>query len=83
MKNSYTVMEHRKTFYALKYVDYEKNEASQIRIVPPAGYLQAWEEDYAQMRKTFIYGKSLSFEKLIARMEQLQERFRGSRGQTL
>ena len=70
------VMEHRRMFYALKYVDYDANIMSRIRIVPPDECIPAWQEDYTQMRKTFIYGESLSFDDLIARMEQLQERFR-------
>lgn len=70
------VMEHRRMFYALKYVDYDANIMSRIRIVPPYECIPAWQEDYTQMRKTFIYGESLSFDDLIARMEQLQERFR-------
>ncbi len=72
------VMEHRRLFYALKYVDYDTNSMSRIHIVPPAECLQAWQEDYAQMQKTFIYGESLPFDDLIARMEQLQERFHNS-----
>lgn len=72
------VMEHRRTFYALKHVDYDANSSSRIRIVPPSDFLPEWQEDYDQMRKTFIYGYSLSFDELIGRMEQLQGRFHNS-----
>lgn len=70
------VVEHRRTFYALKYIDYDANGPSRIRIVPPTEILSEWQDDYAKMRKTFIYGDSLSFDDLIDRMEQLQEMFR-------
>lgn len=70
------VMEHRRVFYALKQVDYDANSPSQIRIVPPLECLPDWQDDYAQMRKTFIYGGSLPFDELIDRIGQLQERFR-------
>lgn len=70
------VVEHRRTFYALKYIDYDANSPSRIRIVPPTEILSEWQDDYAKMRKTFIYGDSLSFDDLIDRMEQLQEMFR-------
>lgn len=70
------VMEHRRNFYALKQVDYDANCPSRIRIVPPSECLREWQEDYVQMRKTFIYGESLSFDELIGRIEQLQGRFR-------
>ncbi|MBO4588251.1 MAG: nucleotidyl transferase AbiEii/AbiGii toxin family protein [Bacteroidales bacterium] len=76
------VMEHRRTFYAIKQVDYDTNAPSRIRIVPPQDSLHDWQEDYAQMRKTFIYGESLSFDELIVRMEQLQEWFHGLVGST-
>lgn len=74
----YAVMEHRRIFYALKYVDYDANSPSRIRIVPPTECLPEWQEDYVQMRKTFIYGESLPFDVLIDRMEQLQKRFHNS-----
>lgn len=72
----HSVMEHRRAFYALKYVDYDANSSSRIQLVPPFKYLSEWQEDYSQMRKTFIYGNSLPFDDLIGRIKQLQERFR-------
>lgn len=71
------LMEHRRTFYALKQVDYDANSPSRIQIVPPMECLPEWQDDYAKMRKTFIYGESLPFDDLINRIRQLQERFRG------
>lgn len=35
-----------------------------------------WKSDYTEMREHFIYGNKLSFEELINRMKELQERFR-------
>lgn len=72
------VMDHRRIFYALKYVDYDANKPSRIRIVPPPKFLPEWQDDYTQMRKTFIYGKSLSFDELIGRIEELQEKIHNS-----
>ena len=43
----------------------------------PEQVLEAWKLDYADMRRFFIYGKSLDFDMLMQRMEELQERVRG------
>ena len=36
--------------------------------------MEAWQDDYADMRRFFIYGKSLEFDALMQRMEELQKR---------
>lgn len=71
------IVEHRRTYYALKYVDYDKHDPRAISFVPPASVQELWAADYADMKRYFIYGDSLSFEQLIERVEELQERVRG------
>lgn len=70
------IVEHRRTYYALKYVDYDKHDPQAISFVPPASVQELWAADYADMKRYFIYGDSLSFEQLIERVEELQERVR-------
>lgn len=72
------IVEHRRTYYALKYVDYDKHAPRAISFVPPASVQELWAADYADMKRYFIYGDSLSFEQLIERVEELQERVRGT-----
>jgi len=36
----------------------------------------AWRDDYADMRRFFIYGESLEFDALMQKMRELQERVR-------
>ena len=72
------IVEHRRTYYALKYVDYDKHDPRAISFVPPASVQELWAADYADMKRYFIYGDSLSFEQLIERVEELQERVRGT-----
>ena len=67
------IVEHRRTYYALKYVDYDKHDPRAISFVPPASVQELWAADYADMKRYFIYGDSLSFEQLIERDEELQE----------
>lgn len=70
------IIEHRRTYYALKYVDYDTHNPSKISFIPPADVMQQWKDDYADMQRFFIYGNSLSFGELIERITQLQARVR-------
>ena len=40
----------------------------------PKSFIDAWQDDYADMRRFFIYGESLEFDALILRIEELQKR---------
>lgn len=71
-----SVIEHRRKFIGLKGFDYSTLHPQSISFVPPTDILSYWEEDYKNMQLTMIYGESLSFDKLIQRIEELNERFR-------
>ena len=68
------IVEHRRTYYALKYVDYDKHARGVISFVPPEDVREDWRRDYADMQQFFIYGESLGFDELISRIEELQKR---------
>ena len=70
------VVEHRKAYYALKYVNYDLHAPSSINFTIPESVIGAWQDDYADMRHFFIYGKSLNFDALMRRIEELQKRVR-------
>ena len=70
------IVEHRKTYYALKYVNYNLHSPSTINFTIPESSMEAWQDDYADMRQFFIYGNSLEFGALVQRMRELQERVR-------
>ncbi len=70
------IVEHRRTYYALKYVNYELLNPSTIEFMVPEQMMGAWRDDYSNMRKFFIYGHSLEFDELIKRIEELQKRVR-------
>jgi predicted nucleotidyltransferase component of viral defense system len=72
----YDIVEHRKKFYHVGYVDYDKELPSTITIVPKAELISSYEKDYNDMRSSFIYGKSLEFNELLGFLETLQQRFR-------
>ena len=71
-----TIHHHRDVFTHMKDVDYTQDIRDRIILIPPANIRTVWETDYEAMRNTMIYGESLPFEKLLKRMEELQERFR-------
>ena len=70
------IVEHRKTYYDLKYVDYGLHAPDKIDFLPPASEIEHWKADYAEMQRNFIFGSALSFEELMKRMEELRDRFR-------
>jgi hypothetical protein len=68
------IVEHRKAYYALKYVNYDSHAPSTINFTIPESVIGAWKDDYADMRRFFIYGESLEFDALLQKMRELQER---------
>jgi hypothetical protein len=62
------IVEHRKTYYALKHVNYDLHHPDTINFMIPEQYTEAWKADYADMRRFFIYGQSLDFDVLIERI---------------
>lgn len=68
------VVEHRRTYYALKYVDYDRHSRSTISFLPPEALLPQWRNDYNNMLQSFIYGDALDFDALMVRMRELQRR---------
>lgn len=67
---------HRKAFTAWSGLDYHTHSPQTITIVPPMHILKELQDDYANMQIGFIYGDSLPFKTLMARIEELQTRFR-------
>jgi hypothetical protein len=50
------------------------NEYSIDGITIPESVMEAWQDDYADMKRFFIYGESLEFDALMLRIEELQKR---------
>ncbi|WP_238988039.1 nucleotidyl transferase AbiEii/AbiGii toxin family protein [Prevotella koreensis] len=70
------IVEHRRAYYALKYVNYDLHHPLTINFMIPKQEIEAWKADYTDMRRFFIYGNSLNFEELMQKMIELQERVR-------
>ena len=71
-----TIHHHREVFTHMKDVDYTPDIRGRIVLLPPANIKDAWKTDYEAMRRTMIYGQSVPFDELLARMDELQMRFR-------
>lgn len=70
------IIAHRQRFYHVGGVNYELNHPSTITFCPTGDLREKMHLDYEAMKTSMIYGEKLSFETLIARLEQLQKRFR-------
>ena len=68
-----SIVEHRKFFVGLKGFDYSTLATNTINILPPESVISEWRQDYETMRDTMIYGESLSFDKLMEKIKQLNE----------
>lgn len=66
-----TVIEHRKTFIGLKGFDYCTLRKQSLSILPPASVYEAWRKDYETMQEEMIYGETVSFEKIISDLKEL------------
>ena len=71
-----SIVEHRRAYYALKYVNYDLHAPATINFLIPEQAVELWKADYADMRRFFIYGQSLEFDALIRKMVELQNRVR-------
>jgi len=69
----HSIAEHRRMFVGLKGFDYSTLAPQTIKIVPPDFIISQWQQDYETMRETMIYGKSLPFNDLIDKIQQLNE----------
>lgn len=70
------IIEHRQQFYNLHYMDYSKDRSENISIYPPKDLLDAFRTDYANMVNTFIFKEAPSFDLLMQRIFELEQRFR-------
>lgn len=70
------IVKHRSMFNTIRGIDYRTHHPSRINFIPPEELAEMWCRDYERMQEYFIYGDSLSYDRLIARMAELRDRFR-------
>lgn len=71
------IVEHRRRFYHLGYVDYDKDYPAKIDFIPQNKVMNAYRLDYeTNMVDGYIYGEAKPFKELMKRMEKLLHDFR-------
>lgn len=71
------VVEHRRKYYHLGYVNYDLDYPSHISIIPEGKVLEAFRRDYEDnMVNGYIYGKAIAFNELLERLKALQNQIR-------
>lgn len=68
------IVEHRKTITSLRGIDYANHAPGKVNPVPPDNLIAAWKKDYQQMQESMIYRESLSWNKLMERINELRKR---------
>jgi len=56
-------------------IDYSTHNPQAINFIPPVHIIDALKSDYEDMQSSMIYGESLSFDSLISRITELNNRF--------
>jgi len=71
-----TIVIHRKNFNAIRGIDYAKHTPKFINIIPPEETVKDWKKDYKTMQESMFYGDTLSFDKLMERITELNTRIK-------
>jgi hypothetical protein len=72
----HTIRHHRAKFTHINGVDYSQDIRPTICLIPPDSVIDDWRQDYETMQRTMIYGDSLTFNELIGRIKELEERIK-------
>ncbi len=69
-----SVIEHRRVFIGLRGFDYSTLLPQTLNIIPPDSVANLWKEDYRSMQESMIYGTSPSFDDLIGKLRELNQK---------
>lgn len=70
-----TIVAHRMAVNPLRGLDYSNHKKGKLSILPPQEIMYKWEADYKVMQENMIVGASLSWEKLLASIQTIQNEF--------
>ncbi|SNR54150.1 Nucleotidyl transferase AbiEii toxin, Type IV TA system [Maribacter sedimenticola] len=71
-----TIVAHRKNFNAIRGIDYANHNPQLINILPPEATIKEWGKDYKTMQESMFYGDTISFDKLMVRIAELNTRIK-------
>lgn len=72
------VVTHKRLFFSSGWANYGTAVLGQLRLVPPEERRSALETDYRAMRETMIFGKSYSFDELLAVLAEVEVKLNAS-----
>jgi len=70
-----TIVEHRKVYARISWIDYSKHAPQTLDFIPPDNVMSEWEQDYLAMDESMFYDETESFEDLINKLKELRKRF--------
>jgi hypothetical protein len=70
-----TIHHHREIFTSMSGVDYTPDIRNRICLLPPDSILRDWRSDYQAMQSSMIYGPKPTFEELMSRLAELENKF--------
>lgn len=70
------IVGHRRSFNAIRGIDYANHTPKSINILPTEETIKYWKKDYKTMQESMFYGNTLSFDKLMERMNELNSRIK-------
>lgn len=70
-----SIHHHREVFTGMSGVDYTPDIRKRICLLPPEDVMDNWRNDYKDMRSSMIYGEKPTFDELMEKMEELENRF--------
>lgn len=69
------IVEHRKIFFRVSWVDYDTLRKGRLRLVPPREHFNDWRKDYEAMRTEMFYGAPPSFDDMLAVVARFESEF--------
>lgn len=71
-----SIRHHREIYTSVNGMDYTPDVRKRLVLVPRVDIMDAWRQDYENMRDAMIYGQKPTWEELITAMAELQTRVR-------
>ena len=65
------ICNHRAFFSPVNPVDYDALSIEALEFIPPEKFIKQYEEDYAEMQNTMIYGEDIPFKEILNQLYQL------------
>lgn len=69
-----TIIEHRSKLTRISWTDYNSHNYTTLNFIPPKEVINDYEKDYQAMKESMFYGETDSFENLISKLKELNDR---------